>query len=190
MRLIRFADCTPAPWKNGAGSTRELWRQEDADGVLIRLSVAEITGDQPFSGFPGLDRIILQLDGPPMTLQVDGQDHPIAAPFAFPGEARVTCRLSAPGPAHDLNLMLRRTAFRGSMDIRSFAQGAAVSMGGDSAALSAFLALTPCILSGPCDMALAPWDLLLAERPTDLVARTDGQGVLLAARIRDPAPPA
>ena len=71
-RLIRHADCPPVPWKNGAGTTRELWALRDAGGVLVRISIAEITGAQPFSEFPGTDRIIAQLDGPPMVLTIDG----------------------------------------------------------------------------------------------------------------------
>ncbi|MEH7830273.1 HutD/Ves family protein [Gemmobacter denitrificans] len=129
MRIIRFADCPPAPWKNGAGSTRELWRLEDADGMLARISVAEITGNQPFSSFPGIDRIILQLDGPAMVLSLAGKDHHIATPFAFPGEAQVSCHLSGSGVAHDLNLMVRRDRFVPRMELETSVAGEALDPG-------------------------------------------------------------
>lgn len=186
MRVIRRADCPPVPWKNGAGSTRELWRLDDAAGFLIRVSVAEIRGDQPFSRFPGIDRVIVQLDGPPMVLSVGGRDQPIATPFAFPGEADVTCRLSAPGIAHDLNLMVRRGAFRGRMELRALTPGVPVGIGGEDA-LSALLALTPCTLSARAQsaappIALAPMDMVLGAAAASLTPRDAGRCVRITAR--------
>lgn len=178
MRVIRFAECQPAPWKNGAGSTRELWRKDDAEGVLARISVAEIIGDQPFSSFPGIDRVILQLDGPAMVLRVDGQDQPIEQPFAFPGEARVTCRLSAPGTAHDLNLMTRRGACTGQMTLLSLAQGAQVDLA-KGGIMTGLLALSPCPLQGTEPVTLAPWDLLLTFEPLTLLAQRASRCVQL-----------
>lgn len=180
MRVIRIADCVPAPWKNGAGSTRELWRLDDADGMLIRVSVAEITGDQPFSSFAGTDRVILQLDGPAMVLRVDGQDHEIASPFAFPGEARVTCRLSGLGKAHDLNLMVRRGAFQAGMEVISAAAGEPIRMG-TAAGMSALLSLAPSRLTGTVDVDLERHDLLLTTEPCSIVPGQDGRFVLLTA---------
>lgn len=147
--------------------------------MLIRVSVAEIIGDQAFSVFPGVDRVILQLDGPSMVLKVDGQDHSIATPFAFPGEARVTCRLSAPGTAHDLNLMLRRGTARGHMEVRHLNAGTSLRIG-DRKGLSAFLALTPCILAGPGEVTVGPWDMIVAEASIDLVTGNDCRGVILS----------
>lgn len=181
MRVIRYLDCPPAPWKNGAGSTRELWRMEDANGVLIRISVAEIIGDQPFSAFPGIDRVILQLDGPPMVLAIEGQDHHIAAPFAFAGEADVACRLSAPGVAHDFNLMQRRAAFGGGMEIVHLGMDQAFKIGAH-VGLAAFFALEPCVLLAPREVKLARWDLLLTDAPIDAVAKTQGRGVVITTQ--------
>lgn len=178
MQVIRLADCPPVPWKNGAGATRELWRKDDANGLLIRISVAEITGDQPFSRFPGIDRTILQLDGPEMILSMDGKDHRIATPFAFPGEAHVTCRLSAPGTAHDLNLMVRRDTCRGRMTLLSLTEGERVALD-TTAGIAALLALTPLILSEATTLTLAPSDLLLSCEPAVLVSQTKGRGILL-----------
>lgn len=180
MRVIRLADCPPVPWKNGAGATRELWRRDDAEGLLIRISVAEITGDQPFSNFPGIDRTILQLDGPEMILSMGGMDHRIATPLAFPGEARVTCRLSAPGTAHDFNLMVRRGTCRGGMVLLSPVEGERVELDA-TGGIAAFLALTPFVLAGAATFTLGPSDLLLSDEPAVLVSQTKGRGVLLTA---------
>lgn len=172
IRLIRFADCPPAPWKNGAGATRELWKRSDPAGeVLARISVAEITGAQPFSSFPGIDRVILQLEGPPMTLTIDGAACPLAplSPQPFAGEAIVTCALAGGGRALDLNLMCRRGVFRPSMrlieapadEILGFGKG------GDVAAL---LALGPCDIAGGLTGKMGKYDLLVAERPAEIRA--------------------
>lgn len=170
MRVIRLADSLPAPWKNGAGATRELWRHADADGMVARISVAEITGDQPFSVFPGVDRVILQLDGPTMVLHIDGQDHGIAAPRAFPGEARVACKMSGPGIAHDLNLMVRRGACQPHMRLVTAVAGQPLDIG-DGQGFAAVFALGPCRLTGPEDIDLGRHDLLLITEPTALVPR-------------------
>lgn len=158
---------------------------KDAKGVLIRVSVAEISGDQLFSVFSGIDRVILQLDGPPMVLCIEGIDHHIAAPFAFPGEAGVACRLSAPGTAHDFNLMLRRDAFRGRMEIVDLGMDQAFRIGG-CVGLAAFFALEPCVLLAPGKVKLAKWDLLLTDAPIEVVAKTRGRGVVVTTQSVGP----
>ena len=70
-RTIRHGDCPVMPWKNGQGSTTELAIEPPGaalDGFDWRISIAELRGSGPFSTFPGYDRIIVQLDGPPMIL--------------------------------------------------------------------------------------------------------------------------
>lgn len=181
-QVIRFTACQPVPWKNGAGATRELWKLEDAAGVLIRISVAEITGDQPFSSFPGIDRVILQLEGPAMRLNINGQDCPLMPlrPQAFVGEAVVRCRLEGQGRALDLNLMCRRKAFRPTMERITLAAGQGLRLGGE-AAISALLALTPCHLSGAVEAELGRYDLLLATAPAHVIPRQDAQFIVLTA---------
>ena len=91
-RTIRAADCRVMPWKNGRGSTTELAVEPEGaplDGFDWRVSIAELRGSGPFSTFPGYDRIIVQLDGPSMTL-THGSDPPVAlghlVPHAFSGD--------------------------------------------------------------------------------------------------------
>lgn len=181
-KVIRFAACQPVPWKNGAGATRELWKMEDAAGVLIRISVAEITGDQPFSSFPGIDRVIVQLEGPAMRLNINGQDCPLMPlhPKAFVGEAVVTCRLEGQGRALDLNLMCRRTAFRPTMKRITLAAGQGLRLDG-RAGVSALLALSPCHLSGAVDAGLGRYDLLLATGLARVTPQQDAQFIVLTA---------
>lgn len=121
--IIRLADCLSQPWKNGLGRTREIAVQPSAAGTddfLWRVSVAEVDSAAPFSAFPGIDRSIVLLDGAGFTMTLDdGRTHALTmpfAPFAFPGEAKVTVTLTG-GPTRDFNLMVRRAQARGAVQV-------------------------------------------------------------------------
>lgn len=164
-QVIRIADCPPVPWKNGAGTTRELWALRDATGApRVRISIAEIRGAQAFSRFPGTDRVILQLDGPPMVLTIDGTAHKLMphAPLAFPGEAQVTCLPEGAGVAHDLNLMCRRGDFAAGMRLLETRPGSLIETGAPDG-ITALLALAPTTLHLPIKVTLATHDLLVAH---------------------------
>ncbi|MBT9552757.1 MAG: HutD family protein [Hydrogenophaga sp.] len=109
-------DSAPAtPWRNGGGVTRELLAWPDPTDWRLRISVADIAADGPFSAFPGVRRWFTLLSGDGVTL--DFADHPLTlrpgdAPLAFDGAAAPGCRLTS-GPVRDLNLMVRGGA--GSM---------------------------------------------------------------------------
>lgn len=60
------------PWRNGGGITRTVARCQRAGETRWRLSVADITGEGPFSTFPGLDREAVLLDGDGITLRGAG----------------------------------------------------------------------------------------------------------------------
>ena len=109
---IALADRPPVPWKNGGGVTRELLAWPDGGDWRVRVSVAEIEADGPFSSFPGVARWFAVLAGGGVALAIDGREHLRRAgdpPLAFSGEATVDCRLLQ-GPSRDLNLMLRGVA--------------------------------------------------------------------------------
>ncbi|MEW9572101.1 HutD family protein [Rhodanobacter sp. Si-c] len=122
MGIIRPADCPAMPWKNGRGRTRELAIHPSGAGMddfLWRVSIAEVDNAAPFSAFPGIDRVIVLLDGDGFTMTLDdGRVHALTAPcvpFAFPGEAGVQVALAG-GPSRDFNLMLRRGRVRGGIE--------------------------------------------------------------------------
>lgn len=184
VEVIRLADRPPVPWKNGAGTTREFWAQRDGAGaVLIRVSIAEISGAQDFSSFPGIDRVILQLDGPPMVLTIDGQPCPLRPlhPQPFAGEARVTCRLDGAGTAHDLNLMCLRRAFAPRMRRLSLRPGARIGVG-DAGGAAAVLALGALQLSAPMDVALSARDLVVGRDAFEIEAAHPGEVIVMEAR--------
>lgn len=178
--LIRYAECPPQPWKNGGGVTRELFRLPAGSGeAALRLSIAEITGGQPFSFFPGVDRIILQIDGPAMDLIVEGETVRLSpdAPFPFAGEAAVGCRLAETGTARDLNLMCRRGGFDPAMTVASLSPGETCCHGaaGDWAGL---VALAPCLLDA---QALDTGDLLVWQGANTLRAASHARLALWRA---------
>jgi environmental stress-induced protein Ves len=116
--LIVLADVAAQPWRNGGGVTRELLTlgaSTSADdrhpGTTwrLRLSVAEVEADGPFSIFAGVTRWFAVLQGDGVMLDIDGQQYhraPGDEPVRFDGAAATTCRLLG-GATRDLNLMLR-----------------------------------------------------------------------------------
>lgn len=123
MRLLTSTDYKIMPWKNGLGQTTELVKSPhsvDADiPVQWRLSIADVPGSGPFSIFPNTDRIIIQLDGPPMTLShADASPAKIlkkGEPYAFSGEWITQCEVAS--PARDFNIMVDRRFFSASADV-------------------------------------------------------------------------
>ncbi|WP_329742307.1 HutD family protein [Dyella sp. A6] len=121
--IIRSHDRPATPWKNGQGRTRELATcppGADMDSFQWRVSVAEVDSAAPFSTFPGVDRCIVLLDGAGFIMTLDDErQHALLTPFvpfAFPGEAKVSVTLAG-GATRDFNLMLRRHAVRGSVEV-------------------------------------------------------------------------
>jgi environmental stress-induced protein Ves len=113
MNRVQLSECRFVPWRNGGGRTRELLAWPQADDWRVRVSVAEIEADGPFSAFPGVERGFAVLQGAGVVLALPGGERRLAAGDAahFAGEAAPACRLVA-GPTRDLNLMVRRTAGR------------------------------------------------------------------------------
>ena len=118
MNIVHLADCPFVPWRNGGGRTRELLAWPSASDWQVRVSVAEIEADGPFSPYPGIDRWFAVLGGAGVVLALPQGEvtlRPGSAAVAFAGEASPACRL-IDGPTQDLNLMLRRgapTSWRG-----------------------------------------------------------------------------
>lgn len=116
IHAFTIAALPATPWKNGGGITREIACYPLGAAVrqsfLWRMSIATIASDGPFSSFPGIDRVIVLLDGPGVRLTSgDGAvDHLLnrpLQPFAFPGEAEIHGAMLG-GMSSDFNLMTRR----------------------------------------------------------------------------------
>jgi environmental stress-induced protein Ves len=110
--LVRTADVPAQPWKDGGGVTRELLALPEGGAWRVRISVADVASDGPFSTFAGVDRWFAVLDGAGVELTIDGNAQRVTADddaLAFAGAAQTRCLL-IDGPTRDLNLMLRGVA--------------------------------------------------------------------------------
>ncbi len=119
LTIHRWSATRAVPWKNGGGLTRELASHPANDAFDWRLSVAEVASDGPFSEFPGVDRLIVLLDGAGMDLEfVDEASSVRLRPelgwYRFAGESVVHATLPD-GPTTDLNLMWRRDRYDASL---------------------------------------------------------------------------
>ncbi|MEB2605409.1 HutD family protein [Burkholderia cenocepacia] len=123
VALIRAADLVASPWKNGGGVTREIGAFPSGaalDTFAWRVSVADVGTAGPFSRFDGIDRTLVLLSGAGMTLAEEGGTrHVLDAPLAradFAGETAIDATLHD-GATRDFNLMTRRSAARGALDV-------------------------------------------------------------------------
>jgi environmental stress-induced protein Ves len=113
-KLVPLDGVTPVPWRNGGGVTRELLAWPGAADWRVRMSVAEVAQDGPFSRFDGAQRWFAVLAGAGVRLQLEGASHELrvrSPPFEFDGGAATDCTLIA-GATQDFNLMLRASAGR------------------------------------------------------------------------------
>lgn len=165
-RILRSSDYRRMPWKNGGGTTTEIWKAASPGGEMLwRLSVADVASDGPFSEFPGIDRWIMVIDGKGMELDIAGMgnrrlDRP-HQPLFFPGDAKTDCRL-VDGPIRDFNFMIARTFGKGTLQVSRLTAGTAASLSENTAAIH--------VLAGGIDIEtsdvrrLAAGDTWIAER--------------------------
>lgn len=112
------------PWKNGQGTTHEIWvardAQDTAGSFRFRLSIATVQVASPFSRFPGCDRVIVLLDGEGMQLNSGpGRQHRLEKPhqpYAFSGDWDTDCTLIG-GPCRDFNVMVDRRRARAEVRV-------------------------------------------------------------------------
>jgi uncharacterized protein len=107
---ILNAESFPAGrWRNGGGWTRELFAWPAGEAWRLRVSLADIERDGPFSAFPGVQRHFAVVAGAGVCLRFAERTVPLTpldGPLAFDGAETPHCALLA-GPTRDLNLMLR-----------------------------------------------------------------------------------
>jgi environmental stress-induced protein Ves len=143
--LVRLDEVIATPWRNGGGVTRELLAWPGAADWRVRMSVAEVAQNGPFSRFDGVQRWFAVLDGAGVRLRLEGVTHELtqgSSPFEFDGGAATDCALVA-GATQDCNLMLRGATGRMiRLDgLHSFGCGAGEMVAiysGQSPALAAF----------------------------------------------------
>ena len=107
--LIRVGDVEPQLWRNGGGYTRELLAWPSAEQCDLRIAVADIAADGPFSAYEGIERWIVVISGTGIALTFSDGERELTRdddPLCFDGAAAPFCRM-LDGPSRDLNLMVR-----------------------------------------------------------------------------------
>lgn len=174
MRHLTPADYIRQPWKNGRGTTTELWRLERNGQLLVRLSRAAVVEDGPFSLFPGIERNLTVLSGPGFRLTGDGIDlrcDPLV-PVAFLGDVLVTATETNGQQSDDFNVMTARSLPKPQVLL---AQNDSLPAGGTLA----LYALGPCLVNGH---TVSRDDLILTDGP----ARLQGDWPVIAVRLQLP----
>ena len=99
------------PWKNGGGTTLELFcLRNQQDEILFRLSSASVKDNGPFSLFPHIDRILFLVSGNGFKLHFSDFDLTMSSPLSpitFAGEEIIQCEL-IDGECSDFNVMTDR----------------------------------------------------------------------------------
>jgi len=120
LEVVSLDRIAPTPWKNGGGTARDLLAWPTEASWSLRISVAEILRDGPFSDYSGFERWFAVLHGVGVALQLGTdrwEQHLGAPPLRFDGALAPMCWLLDGQPTSDLNLLVRRDAGRGSMAI-------------------------------------------------------------------------
>ncbi len=107
---------TLKPWKNGLGTTEEIYvHPEGSDEFLFRISMAVLSTSGPFSIYPGIDRSLILLEG--KSIRLNERSVPLLSPVSFPGEEEIVATIE--GQGCDLNLMCRRGKVSGKIQVFS-----------------------------------------------------------------------
>lgn len=183
--------------------------QAGLDSFVWRVSIADVAQAGPFSRFAGIDRTLVLLSGAGMLLdEIAGLENGLAGEAAreaalsgvassativkthtltepldiarFAGETAIDARL-VDGATRDFNLMVRRGAARGEVD---------VWRGATQHALSADVVLLYCAegslsvsLGDAAAQPLATGDTLRINAPDALHCAVQGAGALLSIRL-------
>ena len=147
--ILRAAERSAVPWKNGGGLTREVAVYppgSDLGNFDWRVSLAEVRRGGPFSAFPGVDRHLAVLEGQ-LELAVAGRGTVTLCagtpPLTFPGDVAALAEPRQP-PVTDLNVMTRRSRY-GARLLRCGVQAAGtVRLEADSTLILALTPLTVC----------------------------------------------
>lgn len=117
IQTVRLSEIPTQPWRNGGGSTRQLLTWPTPEDWLLRISVASIDHNGPFSEYPGIERWFTVVSGHGVALEFEGTRLDLSAdhePMMFDGADAPDCTL-LDGTTQDLNLMVLRKRGHGQM---------------------------------------------------------------------------
>jgi len=165
LNVVHLSDRPAQPWRNGGGQTRELLAWPSAAGWQLRVSVADIDRDGPFSPFPGVQRWFVVLQGEGVALHLPGGRRELtrhSPPCGFDGEAAPGCTLLG-GATRDLNLMSLRAV--GDTTMRAVQPGQTLPAGPTWRGLFTAEAVT--LHTGTTETALPAFTLAWSTQSAD-----------------------
>ena len=185
LGVVRFAELTAVPWRNGGGVTRQVVSaggsgSQDFDW---RISIADLNEPGPFSSFPGVDRIITVVEGEGMDLVIDGVEHVLGLhePLSFDGASQTSCSRLA-GPLRDLNVMTRNDRLSATVAIRDLSETRPIAI----ASSQVLVLLTGSAVVVGADGSRAELRLLDAVCPSgEHVRLVEGSGRAAVVRIEN-----
>lgn len=115
------------PWANGLGQTAVILREADDGSWRLRISIAQVESDGPFSELPDTQRLLVPLEAPMELRFPDGRTQRANrfGVLRFAG-APAPHGVLPEGPTRDFNLMLRGDA-RGELFARTLVDSMVVS---------------------------------------------------------------
>jgi len=180
--VLRAAERRAQPWKNGGGTTAEVYVHPPGSGYddfEWRVSIADVAAAGPFSCFPGVDRILTVLDGELALTFEDADSRRVLTarsdPYGFAGD--LPCHGEPlTGTVRDLNVMVRRAKWSARVERLRAGRGLEE--------LRHDAGPTVLVAGSPLRMEVQGRVWMLA--PMDAVLLTNGSAVsLVMHRVRD-----
>ncbi|MHA6684798.1 HutD/Ves family protein [Mesorhizobium sp. A556] len=188
MRVLRTQDYREMPWKNGGGTTTEIFVSPAGAGMDDfdwRISMARVEAGGPFSLFAGIDRTLSILEGEGIVLSIGGgipieltaRSEPL--PFAADEE---THAVLIGGPVTDLNMMTRRG--RATHTVERITVTEPVEIAPDDGTTLLFCAQGQLRVPGESPIVLGPRDtLLVGERARPILLEPEREAVAFLVTI-------
>jgi environmental stress-induced protein Ves len=189
ISLLRDGTYDRKPWKNGGGITEDVWLFPEGashDDFDIRLSLAEISQDGPFSSFPGIDRSITLVGGDPFVLSfANGDSHRLdrLMPLSFDGVLTPESRLDGE-PSRDFNVMTRRG--RWTHQVAVHRDGGSITLELEAGAMTVVHAVSGAWQAHANDdvVEAGPRDTLIVEGETGLLVQGQPGSEAIVAILR------
>lgn len=168
------------PWANGLGSTAVILREPDASDWRVRISIAQVERDGPFSELPDTRRLLVPLDAAMELRFPDGQVQRTNrfGVLRFAG-APAPMGILPEGPTRDFNLMLRHGA-RGELFARTLVDSMVLPPDADARWLVYLHRGSATISAGDAPLELAPDDATLLAGGRAVI---EGAGELVLAKL-------
>ena len=171
VKLIRHAETTPTPWKNGLGVGRNIaaWPGHAEGEFDVLIATAEMSGTVPFSSYPGVDRSLFVTAGRLLLRSVCRETvlSNESEPLIFPGEEEIVGTALDGVMMQDFNLLSKRGAVH-----HTLSRCEVTALGREMTAKDILLMH---IQRGDAELVCGAFEALLHIGDTVIVSELDGQ---------------